>query len=349
MSAISKSLGRTVKTNIILYTTDNQGRDGYITYNNGGFWKDNIKQIRIKSSFPRYINNTFHSLHRDVPSFNYYSDGRGRDTYVLKDNAGLTKEFHSLANGQILSKYLRKNNGFSFNQKLNNHKLFLTPSDKENYLKNYQIQKNVVSRLYNQCLEKFKNKMKVESSPFEDSFNSLKMKDNYLSKIKRKKLLKYAINAKINQNLKFKLNKTDNYFFNSNKNQETTFGNLKNNYFINYKVNKYDKGNNSLKNIDVKNTFNCLSSGNWNPLISKYDNINDYSYSNKKMNTLSNVINSKKKIIEKNKTNDSFLDEIKRNKTMKIETFKERPKSYRKLFQKKQIFNNYKPFLVDDF
>ena len=308
MSAISKSLGRTVKTNIILYTTDNQGRDGYITYNNGGFWKDSIKQIRIKSSFPRYINKTFHSLRRDVPSFNYYSDGRGRDTYVLKDNAGLTKEFNSLANGQILSKYLRKNNDFSFNQKLNNRKLFLTPSD-----------------------------------------NSLKMKDNYLSKIKRKKLLKYAINGKINQNLKFKLNKTDNYFFNSSKNQETTFENLKNNYFINYKVNKYDKGNNSLKNIDVKNTFNCLSSGNWNPLISKYDNNNDYSYSNKKMNTLSNVINSKKKIIEKNKTNDSFLDEIKRNKTMKIETFKERPKSYRKLFQRKQIFNNYKPFLVDDF
>ena len=32
MTDIGKSLGRTVKTNIILYSTDNQGRDGYITY-----------------------------------------------------------------------------------------------------------------------------------------------------------------------------------------------------------------------------------------------------------------------------------------------------------------------------
>ena len=31
---------RTVKTNIIIYTTDGTGRDGYITFNNAGFWKN---------------------------------------------------------------------------------------------------------------------------------------------------------------------------------------------------------------------------------------------------------------------------------------------------------------------
>ena len=105
MSGISASLGRTVKTNIVLYSTDNKGRDGYITYNNGGFWKDNIKPIKMKPNFPRTINTTFHSLIHQAAPFNYYSDGRGRDTYVIKNNAGLVKEFNPLANRQVLVKY----------------------------------------------------------------------------------------------------------------------------------------------------------------------------------------------------------------------------------------------------
>ncbi len=42
------NLGRTIRNNISLYIRDGQGRDGYIVYNNGGFWKDpegiNIKK-----------------------------------------------------------------------------------------------------------------------------------------------------------------------------------------------------------------------------------------------------------------------------------------------------------------
>ena len=345
MSAISKSLGRTVKTNIILYTTDNKGRDGYITYNNGGFWKDNIKQIRIKSSFPRHINKTFYSLYHQAPSLNYYSDGRGRDSYIVDNNAGLTKEFIPLANRQKLSQYLRGDIPLGFNRKLKHQKIFLTPSDKENYLKKCEIEKNVISRLYDQSLENFRNKMKKESIIFDNSFNSLKVKKNNIFKISKQKLLNNPINEKMNKKLmNFKLNKTNNYFNLYNK--KNIIGNLNMNNISNKQIINYNTPNNSLINSDIKNSFNCLSSGNWNPIMAKFNNINEYS--DKKMNTFSNDVNFKKTCV-KSKINDSFLKENEKAKTMRIESIEKRPKSYRRLFQKRQIFNKFKPFLVDDF
>ena len=52
MSVIN--LGRTFKQSIAFYQTDGMGRDCYITYNNGGFWKSN--HIRLKS-----LSNSLHS------------------------------------------------------------------------------------------------------------------------------------------------------------------------------------------------------------------------------------------------------------------------------------------------
>lgn len=42
---------RTVKTNILIYPTNGSGRDGYITYNNAGFWKDNLKRISFDEKY----------------------------------------------------------------------------------------------------------------------------------------------------------------------------------------------------------------------------------------------------------------------------------------------------------
>ena len=86
---------RTVKTNIIIYPTDGTGRDCYITYNNAGFWKDNIKRITQKEKFGRKPFATFHSLKRIPPSWNYHADGTGRDGYVLYDCGGLIHRFRS--------------------------------------------------------------------------------------------------------------------------------------------------------------------------------------------------------------------------------------------------------------
>lgn len=355
MSDICKSLGRTVKTNIILYSTDNQGRDGYITYNNGGFWKDNIKQIKLKSNYPRYINRDFHSLIHQAAPFNYYSDGRGRDTYVIKNNAGLVKEFNPLANRQILSKYLRRDIfPFSYDKKIKNKKIFLTPSDKENYLKINEIQKNVVDRLYDQCLDKFREKMKCHSPLTKDTFNSYNSLNNsnnfpninseqsLLQSGKKKNRFNIDLNNKMTKKiLKFKMNRTQNHFYNSKKDN-----NLKMNNISDTNLNNYIEPTKTCKNLYNDDKNNCLSSGNWNPIISKYNSIDNYS----KEKTFTNY-NEFKKI----KKNDNFeldqndLNNIEKHKTMKIETYKGRPKSYRKFYDKKQIFNSFKPYLVDDF
>ena len=56
--SMDRSLGRTIKSNFAFYETDGLGRDGYISYNNGGFWKDNLKFAvnKPKYDYPRYSN-----------------------------------------------------------------------------------------------------------------------------------------------------------------------------------------------------------------------------------------------------------------------------------------------------
>lgn len=356
MLDIGKSLGRTVKTNIILYSTDNQGRDGYITYNNGGFWKNNIKQIKLKTHFPRYINRTFHSLIHQAAPFNYYSDGRGRDTYVIKNNAGLVKEFIPLANRQILSKYLRRDIiPFSFDKKIKNKNIFLTPTDKENYLKMNQIQKNVVGRLYDQCLDKFRDKMKYHSPLTKDSFNCFNSLNNSNTNCeqslfyneKNKKRVNKELNNKLTKKiLKFKMNRTQNNFHSSKKdNKKSILENLQMNNISDINLNNFIEPTKTCKNL-YEDKNNCLSSGNWNPIISKYNSINNYS--KEKMLTNYNQFIKKKKN-DNFELNQSDLNNIEKNKTMKIENYKGRPKSCKKYYEKKQIFNSFKPFLVDDF
>ena len=353
MSSISKSLGRTVKTNIILYSTDNRGRDGYITYNNGGFWKDNLKQIKLKSNYPRNINYTFHSLIHQAAPFNYYSDGRGRDTYVLQNNAGLVKEFNPLAKRQILSKYLRKDIPFSYDMKKRDKQFFATPFEKNNFLKNHKTQNNVVKRLYDECLEKFREKINSNSSFTKNySINSIDSSNNFPNENTgfSKTMFKTKINDKMNRKiLKIKMNKTDNNFFNSIKYNKNPFiENLKmNNYIIDN--NNYNPfyNNTNFKNTDFKNKMNYLSSQNINTFISN-NNINTKGYPNKTLLTNYNEFNKRKKK-EKLNLNNTNISKIEKNKTLKNEIKKERPLSYRRLFQKKQIFNNSKPFLVDDF
>ena len=357
--SISKSLGRTVKTNIILYKTDNKGRDGYITFNDGGFWKDNIKQIKLKSNFPRHINNTFHSLIHQAAPINYYSDGRGRDTYVVKNNAGLVKEFCPLASRQFLSQYLRKDNfPISYDKRIKYKNFFLTPSDKENYLKINKIQNNVVWRLYDECLDKFRERMNYKSPLTKDSLNQsfFNTSNNYpyinseptLLKIENKRSLNKNMNQKsIRKMMRYKVNRTHNNFFNYKKaNKKDIIKNLKINNTVNNNIKNYFDLNKTCNNLDNKNKENCLTSANWNPIISKYNSINDCSRRN--IDTSYNEYNKKKKN-ENINLNQCDISYIEKNKTMMTEVNKERPLSCRRFFNKTQIFNRFKPFLVDEF
>ena len=78
------SLYRTARLRFALYSSDGLGRDRYISFNNGGFWDTNEYKISPKPNYeyPKYKN--FHTLFHMAAPFKYYSDGSGRDSYVLR-------------------------------------------------------------------------------------------------------------------------------------------------------------------------------------------------------------------------------------------------------------------------
>ena len=166
MSVIN--LGRTSRTNIAYYQTDGMGRDGYISYNNGGFWKD--KQISQKSQYIPKKFAIFRSLFHQTAPFQYYSDGSGRDSYVIENNGGLVKPFEPMAK-QNLAKFLRKGDDFTgFTRKI-----FFTKTQRKYLNKLKKIQDGVISRLYNDSLEKIKkNNCDFRTNSLNDLFRLAK-------------------------------------------------------------------------------------------------------------------------------------------------------------------------------
>lgn len=157
---MSKNLfNRTVKTNIIKYPTDGTGRDCYITYNNAGFWKQNIKQITLKEKFSRKPFAVFHSLKRIPPSWNYHADGTGRDGYVLYDCGGLIHRFHSPE-----SFLFRSNDNLYYNNNPNKNN-FLTKDEILYKKKINKIQNDLLKRLYYKPKRENKFMYKESSAP----------------------------------------------------------------------------------------------------------------------------------------------------------------------------------------
>ncbi len=76
------------------YGSDGNGRDGYITYNNGGFLKDGVKIYT--GSMPHVSTSSQNFTAKNVAPFRYYSDGSGRDSYVLSESGGLVRTHKSL-------------------------------------------------------------------------------------------------------------------------------------------------------------------------------------------------------------------------------------------------------------
>ena len=393
MSAIGNSLGRTVKTNVVLYSTDNQGRDGYITYNDGGFWKDNIKQIKPKPDFPRQKYYNFHSLIHPAAPFNYYSDGSGRDSYVIKNNAGLVKEFNPLANRKVLSKYLRNNPPILFKKKPNNQKIFLTPSEKQNFLKTHDIQNKVVNRLYDQNLGKFREKMNSQSPMNKYRFNYPNKGNNNLpyintdgpvnnmpNKFFPQNSNEYNYNSINNEMFRsgnnYKMCKTSTNFYSPNvENKTRKFENLKINTTISNNIisnnnceNKKDTINNTINTNGTNNNdngnncsfndnackkeynnerFNSLQNEKWNPTSSKYNTLNNAP--KEKVENRINVYSNRVKSPTIEELEDPRLTEEEKYNIMEHKVFKPRPLSYRQLYHRTQIFNRFKPYLVDDF
>lgn len=297
------NLGRTTKSNIVFYSTDGMGRDGYITYNNGGFWKNNIKQITLKPDYPKSTKKIFHSLYHQPAPFNYQSDGSGRDSYVIENNAGLVKKFEPLIK-QKLTKYLRKED------EIIKRKVFFTRSQKQILDKMKKIQNNVVNRLYNDSLEKIKkNRLKLKTKSMSDFFDENTLKKNFesISPIKNNKNKdkdSNSLNKKSIENYNY-------YNYNHNRNNH-------NNKFLNPtkekgQKNLFDrvlKNRNIYKNNSMKNMAYFDKRDNTGKIkVLKNLNINSYyNSSNFKDNKTTNNIKKKDETIKYYK-----IDNIKKN------------------------------------
>ena len=372
------NLGRTTRTNMVFYSTDGMGRDGYITYNDGGFWKDNIKKISLKPDYPRYKYKIFHSLiHKPAP-FTYQSDGSGRDSYVIENNGGLVKEFQPLIK-QKLTKFLRK---YDNNNDYIKRTIYMTKSQKNYFNKIQKIQRNVVRRLYNESLEKIKNKKRILNSKSISTFlNNNSMRNNFenISSIKSYQDKEKFYNKKIENDDKFinplnnngqknlfdrilkkrimHQNKSMKNFDNFNKKDNTDKVKILKNLNMNpnYDYNIFNN-NTAIYNNEKKNKFNK---------INYYKKANNKSYNvvvgpdDLKNNNLISYINN----IPKNTYNNKIINDnvdIKNYDNKKIKFFKKyedknedinnkmNNTDYFPSFNRTQILGNHKPFLMDD-
>ena len=232
MSVIN--LGRTARTNITFYQTDGLGRDGYITYNNAGFWKDKfIKPREIKHRRQFAI---FRSLFHQTAPFKYQADGSGRDSYVLENYAGLVKPFEPLAKKKLADILRIPDESLSLRRKF-----FLNKTQRRYLNKIKKIQDGVISRLYNDSLEK------IKKNNLECRTNSL---NNFYTREKFRPLSGIMTPKIGSKNLSMSLNAAhspNNYKNNLGENKEK---------LVNLKTNSHNKKNifeRFLKNNEVNN------------------------------------------------------------------------------------------------
>lgn len=143
MLSIERALGRTLNyNNHAFYSTDGFGRDGYISFNNGGYYRENYKSVIDKPKYPFQKITIYHSLTKNPPPVRYFSDGTGRDSYVLHRAGGLIKDFAPF-NKIPLKYYLRIDSPPRLKRTI-----YCSQKDYNNKVLLNKIQKNVVNRLY---------------------------------------------------------------------------------------------------------------------------------------------------------------------------------------------------------
>jgi hypothetical protein len=281
-----------------------------------------------------------------------------------------------------------------FKKKPDNQKIFLTPSEKQNFLKTHYIQNKVVNRLYDQSLGRFREKMSSQSPMYKNRFNYPNINNNNLPYINTDGPANYKSNNffpqksrennynSINNEMfrtgnNFKICKTSTNFYSpkvENKNEkyenlkiDTTISNnnISNNNFENNKdtinnntINTNGTNNNNNGNYCTINDnacrkecnnerINSLQNENWNPRLPKYNTLNNPP--KEKVENRINVYSNRVKSPTLEELEDPRLTEEEKYNIMEHKVFKPRPLSYRQLYHRTQIFNRYKPYLVDDF
>ena len=265
---MSKNIfNRTVKTNIILYPTDGTGRDYYISYNNAGFWKDNVKRIIPKEKHVSKPFANFHSLRRIPPTWKYHADGTGRDGYVLHDYGGFIHRFDPIdrnnsylrsSNDDIMSKTHYKKNFLSKDEILYRHKL-------------NQIQNGLVKRLYYKPKRELKFLYKDNSAPNifnENKFDSIRNNNNYINNDNEQNNMNngqyngdkgFMDNSQVRNNLyDEKKNDEDNYYNGRNFDRSNSFkrfrvrclANKIDDRIYHYPFNQFTYDKNKIENFD---------------------------------------------------------------------------------------------------
>lgn len=237
---------RTVKTNIILYKSNGDGRDGYITHNNGGFWKEETCPINTKEVFYHKPISVFHSWNRTPPIWSYHNDGSGRDYYVSINNGGLIKKFQCMKD--YFKNILRKNDEMK-TEEINLRKYNLSKNEKIHLKKIGKIQRDLVKRLYN-------------NNTITNKIKKIKIRNKILSREKIQidgSLSKNNITNLNNENKK--LIKSSSQIFRQRNNYLEPINNYKNNYenlnlnSINSTSNIFAKRINHIKHLKNNDSY----------------------------------------------------------------------------------------------
>ena len=188
-------LYRTFKENYVPYFADGRGRDRYIAYNNAGFLHDFPKSISPSASyktgsfFGTKIIRHYKSPSVKAPNFHYYSDGNGRDKYILINGGGLFYDSKPLVSFK-LTDFLRKNES-QYHSPSNRKRVALSRDELKylNLLRNKE--KEIIKRLYINEKKKFiKNKrygdpqncLSSDEIKNDEAINKIKTNTYYLPK-----------------------------------------------------------------------------------------------------------------------------------------------------------------------
>jgi hypothetical protein len=209
------SLYRTFRPSFNAYNSNGEGRDIYIQYNNGGFWKMDILPGQNITKYSNQSNYRFRSLNHRAAPFKYQTDGSGRDSYISFNNGGLRINTKPLTNYH-LSDFLRQdnNNLLEWNRTGSNwnKKKYLSKAEiKYNKLiKN--IENGVVDRLYNKEKHKFikDNTLGNKEKEFSKTESNWMERNNFQNEgIKKKNNLPKIEN--IDQNFIYDIDKINRY------------------------------------------------------------------------------------------------------------------------------------------
>lgn len=227
-----------LRRQFVQYSPDGKGRDLYISSNSGGFCNTYKHKLEIKETYPTIVKFGFPNIKIHTAPLVYRSDGSGRDSYILREAGGLREDIKTLSSYQ-LKDFLRTPSEHIYNYIENSRNKQIKWVGKKEILENRkkkEVTKNFIRRLYNEGLEKYKDRLKKEETedndyyskptnkyPFHKTFAELRSHDfNYfLRKNENNHLLferqKPGYEEKMKEDEKEKYKKGKEYFDNINK------------------------------------------------------------------------------------------------------------------------------------